>query len=40
METFLQALAEGYGGAEGWARAAGMGDDTLASLRTALVTAG
>ena len=35
METFLQALADGYGGAEGWARAAGLDDDTLASLRTA-----
>jgi protein tyrosine/serine phosphatase len=38
METFLQALAEGYGSAEGWARAAGMDDDTLTSLRTAIVT--
>ena len=38
MVAFLQGLADGYGGAEGWARGAGIGDDTLASLHAALVT--
>lgn len=37
METFLAALSRSYGGAEGWARAAGIDDATLASLRAALV---
>jgi hypothetical protein len=38
MVTFLDALARTYGGAVGWARAAGLGDDVIASLRQALVT--
>ena len=29
METFLAALARRHGGAHGWARAAGLGDDVL-----------
>ena len=29
METFLAALARSHGGAHGWARAAGLGDDVL-----------
>jgi protein tyrosine/serine phosphatase len=37
MERFLQGLTDGYGGADGWARAAGLDDDTLTSLRAALV---
>jgi protein-tyrosine phosphatase len=37
METFLGALTRTYGGAEGWARAAGIDDDVLRSLRDALV---
>ena len=37
MVAFLQGLADGYGGVEGWARGAGIGDDTLTSLRAALV---
>jgi len=40
METFLAALRDQYGGAEGWAHAAGVSDNSLASLRTALVDAG
>ncbi len=35
MVAFLQGLADGYGGAEGWACGAGIGDDTLTSLRAA-----
>jgi protein tyrosine/serine phosphatase len=38
MVTFLDALARTYGGAAGWARAAGLGDDVIASLSQALVT--
>lgn len=38
MEKFLAALHDGYGGAHGWARAAGLSDATLASLREVLVT--
>lgn len=38
MEKFLDALHHRYGGAEGWARAAGISDDTLASLREVLLT--
>jgi hypothetical protein len=37
METFLDAVTRAYGGATGWARAAGLDDDLLRSLRTALV---
>jgi protein tyrosine/serine phosphatase len=37
MRTFLVALDRGYGGAAGWARAAGVGDDTIARLRRLLV---
>ncbi len=37
MERFLRGLADGYGSADGWARTAGLDDDTLASLRAALV---
>jgi protein-tyrosine phosphatase len=37
METFLTGLAQGYGDAHGWAHAAGISDDTLASLRAVLV---
>jgi len=40
MEKFLAALHDGYGGAEGWARTAGLSDDTLVSLREVLVAAG
>jgi protein tyrosine/serine phosphatase len=39
MESFLGALHERYDGAEGWARGAGVSDDTLASLREVLVVA-
>ena len=38
METFLAAVRETYGDAEGWARGAGISDTTLASLRAVLVT--
>jgi hypothetical protein len=38
MEKFLGALRDGYDGAHGWARAAGLSDDTLASLHDVLVT--
>lgn len=37
MEKFLTALDDGYGGAAGWARAAGLDDATLASLHEVLV---
>ncbi len=37
MEKFLTALHDGYGGAEAWARAAGLSEDTLGSLRDVLV---
>ena len=37
METFLAALARTHGGAHGWARAAGLGDDVLDGLREVLV---
>ena len=37
METFLAALSRAYGGAEGWARDAGIPVSTLASLRAVLV---
>ena len=37
METFLAALARSHGGAEGWARTAGIDDATLESLRAVLV---
>jgi len=37
MEAFLSVLQADYGGAQGWARAAGISQDTLASLRAALV---
>ena len=39
METFLAALARSHGGAHGWARAAGLGDDVLDALREVLVEA-
>jgi hypothetical protein len=39
METFLAALARRHGGAHGWARAAGLGDDVLDALREVLVDA-
>jgi hypothetical protein len=38
METFLAAVASTHGDAEGWARDAGLTDDTLASLHAVLVT--
>ena len=38
METFLAAVRDTHGHAEGWARDAGLSDDTLASLRAVLVT--
>jgi hypothetical protein len=37
METFLRGLADRYDGAEGWARAAGLEEEMLASLRAVLV---
>jgi protein tyrosine/serine phosphatase len=37
METFLAAVHERHGGAEGWARAAGISDATLDALRDVLV---
>lgn len=37
METFLAAVRAAHGDADGWARDAGMQDDTLASLRAVLV---
>jgi len=37
MEQFLAALEERHGGAHGWARDCGLGDDTLARLRALLV---
>src|SRR5438045_3720734 len=37
MVTFLDAVGRGYGGARGWARAAGLDDDVVTSLRDALV---
>ena len=39
METFLAALARSHGGAHGWARATGLGDDVLDALREVLVEA-
>ncbi len=38
METFLAAVRETHGDAEGWARDAGLSDDTLSSLRDVLLT--
>ena len=38
METFLAAVRETHGDAQGWARDAGLSDDTLASLHAVLVT--
>jgi protein tyrosine/serine phosphatase len=38
MEKFLGALRDGYGGADGWAREAGISDATVASLREVLLT--
>jgi len=38
METFLNAVRVAHGDAAGWAREAGLGDDTLASLHAVLVT--
>jgi hypothetical protein len=37
METFLRGLTDRYDGAEGWARAAGLEEEMLASLRAVLV---
>jgi protein tyrosine/serine phosphatase len=37
METFLAAVRETYGDAEGWARDAGLSGDTLSSLRDVLL---
>jgi protein-tyrosine phosphatase len=37
MRTFLVALERGYGGAAGWARAAGISDHTIVQLRELLV---
>jgi hypothetical protein len=37
METFLAAVRATHGDAEGWARAAGVSDDTLTSLHAVLV---
>jgi len=37
METFLAAVHETHGDAAGWARDAGLSDDTLASLHAVLV---
>jgi hypothetical protein len=38
METFLAAVRDTHGDAHGWARDAGLDDDTLASLRAVLVS--
>jgi len=38
METFLAAVRDTHGDAEGWARDAGLSDTTLASLHAVLVT--
>ncbi len=38
METFLAAVRETHGDAQGWASDAGLSDDTLASLHAVLVT--
>lgn len=38
METFLGAVRATHGDAQGWARDAGLSDDTLASLHAVLVT--
>jgi protein tyrosine/serine phosphatase len=40
MQTFLAAVDDGYGGATGWARSAGLEKTTLARLRELLVDAG
>jgi len=40
METFLGAVRATHGDAEGWARDAGLSDDTLASLHAVLVADG
>jgi protein-tyrosine phosphatase len=37
METFLAAVRDTHGDAEGWARDAGLSDDTLSSLRDVLL---
>ena len=37
MRVFLEAVERGYGGAAGWARAAGVSDDAVARLRELLV---
>jgi hypothetical protein len=37
MRTFLEGLVRTYGGAAGWARSAGLGDDIVDALRDALV---
>jgi protein-tyrosine phosphatase len=39
MQTFLAALASTHGGAHGWARSAGLGDDVLGALHEVLVEA-
>jgi hypothetical protein len=38
METFLAAVRETHGDAQGWASDAGLSEDTLASLHAVLVT--
>ena len=40
METFLVAVREQHGSVDGWARSAGISDDTLAALREVLVDHG
>jgi protein tyrosine/serine phosphatase len=37
METFLHAVRDEFGDAEGWARSVGLGDEQLHSLREVLV---
>jgi protein tyrosine/serine phosphatase len=37
METFLAAVRDQHGSTDGWARSAGISDDTLAALREVLV---
>ena len=39
LAAALAALARSHGGAHGWARAAGLGDDVLDALREVLVEA-
>ena len=38
METFLAALREDHGGAEGWAATVGLSDDVVASLCATLLS--